>query len=159
MDLVPCSSSPALPPGFSTRSLEEPGLSRRGVAEAISPHSASITTKSSTRRLTYNTNRGKTGRGSASIGDTTVAWWQQQWPSRTVGRWISLPAGSLPTRSSRRASSAAAHTRLQRHLCHRHAQQDTSDPLSLASQLQGRQPPTRIHHVSLPASTSPCRWS
>src|SRR5438552_934727 len=73
MDSVPCSSSPALPPGFSTRNLEEPALSRRGVAEAISPHSASITTKSSTRRLTYNTNRGKTGRGSASIGDTTVA--------------------------------------------------------------------------------------
>src|SRR5207245_5696494 len=129
LDFSALSSFSTVPPGFSTRNLEEPALSRRGVAEAISPHSASITTKSSTRRLTYNTNRGKTGRGSASIGDTTVAWWQEQCPSRTVGRWISLPAGSLPTRSSRRACSAAAHTRLQRHLCHRHAQQDSSGPL------------------------------
>src|SRR5438445_13318051 len=145
MDSVPCSSSPALPPGFSTRSLEEPGLSRRGVAEAISPHSASITTKSSTRRLTYNTNRGKTGRGSASIGDTTVAWWQERCPCRTVGRWISLPAGSLPTRSSRRACSSAAHTRLQRHLSHRHLLQDSSDPLSRAAPLEARKT-TPKHH-------------
>src|SRR5256884_7239195 len=33
MGSVPCSSSPALPPGFSTRSLEEPALFRRGVVE------------------------------------------------------------------------------------------------------------------------------
>src|SRR5207247_5137939 len=42
---------------------------------------------------------------------------------------VDLTASGLPTRSSRRACSAAAHTRLQRQLCHRHAQQDSSDPL------------------------------
>jgi len=42
----------------------------------------------------------KNGRGSASIGDTTVAWWAGAVPVSDGGRVdLTLPAGSLPTRS------------------------------------------------------------
>ena len=72
------------------------GATPRGVAK----YSASTTTRISTRPLTCNTSRGRTGRGSASTGVTIAAWWPVRCRAREAiartGRTGRMPSWTFP---------------------------------------------------------------
>ena len=101
--------------------------SRRSAASAPRPSgsakcSASTTTRLSTRPLTCNTSPGRKGRGSASTGATTAAWW----PVRCRAREAIAPTGRTGPTAIVDVSGLtpdqqfASRTLLRQRACHAH---------------------------------------
>src|SRR6202040_460675 len=125
-----CSFSLALLLASSTPSSVAPAPSRREAVPRETLRFVLITTKSSTRPLTCNTNRGKPVLGSDLIGGMTVGWWRVLCRSPMADRLTWPRLGLRPTRNFRLACSAAAYTRPRLHLCPRHARRGSLVPLS-----------------------------
>src|SRR5207253_10771094 len=101
----------------SIRSSVAPAPSRREAVPRETLRFVLITTKSSTRPLTCNTNRGKPVLGSDLTGGMTAAWWLVLCRSPMADR-LNWPRLALrPTRNFRLACSAAAYTRPDFPLC------------------------------------------